>query len=114
VEFSLTSANNKEYCKDGPYGGLGSGHSPGAWTLGYFLELAYAGLKNDPRAMRTAWTTIATTMHGDGTVFGTVDPWAAECTSKASFSWPGALIGALLIQMGKNGQEKILLSDKER
>jgi hypothetical protein len=65
--FSLFSANDKEYCKDGPYGGLGSGHSPGAWTLGYFQELAYAGLKNDPRAMRTAWTTIAATMHWDGT-----------------------------------------------
>ncbi|KAH7092573.1 Six-hairpin glycosidase-like protein [Paraphoma chrysanthemicola] len=113
MEFGLSSANETGYCSEGPYSGLGSVHSPGAWTLGYFQELAYASLMNNPRAMRAAWTKIAAAMHWDGTFSEAVDPITAECTSKAWFSWPGAMIGTLLIQMRKNGQEKMLLRSKQ-
>ena len=109
MEFGFSSANEAGYCKDGLYGGLGSVHSPGAWTLGYFQELGYASSMDDNPAMRTAWTKIAAAMHWDGTFSEAVDPRTAECTSKAWFSWPGAMIGALLIRMRMNGQEEILM-----
>jgi hypothetical protein len=112
MEFALSPANAKGFCNESPYGGLGSVHSPGAWTLGYFQELAYAASNNDVQAMQGAWTKIAAAMQWDGTFPEAVDPKTARCTSKAWFSWPGAMIGALLIDMKKNGQEEILLQTK--
>jgi hypothetical protein len=109
MEFGLSPANKDGYCNESPYGGLGSVHSPGAWSLGYFQELAYAASSNNENAMLTAWTKIAAAMQWDGTFPEAVDPTTAECTSKAWFSWPGAMIGALLIRMRTNGQESILL-----
>jgi meiotically up-regulated gene 157 (Mug157) protein len=109
MDFGFSLANEVGYCSDGAYGGLGSVHSPGAWTLGYFQELAYAASMDDARAMQVAWTKIAAAMHWDGTFSEAVDPNTAECTSKAWFSWPGAMIGALLIRMRLNGQEEILV-----
>jgi len=109
MRFGLSPANERGYCSDGLYAGLGSVHSPGAWTLGYFQELAYAALGNDIPAIRVAWTKIVAAMHWDGTFSEAVSPETAKCTSKAWFSWPGAMIGTLLIEMRKNGQERHLL-----
>ncbi|KAF1916575.1 Six-hairpin glycosidase-like protein [Ampelomyces quisqualis] len=109
MEFALSPANTKGYCNGSPYGGLGSMHSPGAWTLGYFQELAYAASSGNVFAMQTAWRKIAAAMQWDGTFPEAVCPKTAECTSKAWFSWPGAMIGALLIRMKFNGQEQVLL-----
>lgn len=109
MKFGLSPANTDGYCNKGPYDGLGSVHSPGAWTLGYFQALAYAALSNDTLAMQSEWTKVATAMQWDGTFPEAVDPETAKCTSKAWFSWPGAMIGALLIRMRKTGQERLLL-----
>jgi meiotically up-regulated gene 157 (Mug157) protein len=109
MDFALSPANEEGYCKGIPYGGLGSVHSPGAWTLGYFQEMAYAASNNNTPAVQGAWTKIAAAMLWDGTFPEAVDPTTAACTSKAWFSWPGAMIGALLIRMRKNGQEETLL-----
>ncbi|KAL5119393.1 hypothetical protein ACEQ8H_002662 [Pleosporales sp. CAS-2024a] len=109
MDFAFSTANTKGFCDDGPYGGLGSVHSPGAWTLGYFQELAYAAWNENPSAMQGAWRKISAAMQWDGTFPEAVDPKTAKCSSKAWFSWPGAMIGTLLIQMRKNGQEEILL-----
>jgi len=109
MEFALSPANTKGYCNESPYGGLGSVHSPGAWTLGYFQELAYAASSDNVFAMQTAWRKIAAAMQWDGTFPEAVSPFTAECTSKAWFSWPGAMIGTLLIHMKMSGQEQVLL-----
>lgn len=109
MEFGFSSANESGFCNDIPYGGLGSVHSPGAWTLGYFQELFYASSTNDIHIMQSTWKKIAAAMQWDGTFPEAVDAKTAECTSKAWFSWPGAMIGALLIRMKKNGQERVLL-----
>lgn len=108
MRFAFSSANEKGYCSEGPYGGLGSVHSPGSWTLGYYQELAYAASLNDVPAIQAAWKKIAAAMHWDGTFSEAVDPHTARCASKAWFSWPGSMIGALLIKMKKNSQEKVL------
>jgi meiotically up-regulated gene 157 (Mug157) protein len=109
MEFGLSPANKEGYCNGSPYGGLGSVHSPGAWSLGYYQELAYAASTENLRAMQSAWKKVAAAMQWDGTFPEAVDPKTANCTSKAWFSWPGAMIGALLIRMRKKGQEKLLL-----
>ncbi|KAF2822536.1 hypothetical protein CC86DRAFT_79903 [Ophiobolus disseminans] len=109
MEFGFSPNNDTGFCNDGVYGGLGSVHSPGAWTLGYFQELAFAASMDDAPAMQAAWTKISAAMNWDGTFSEAVDPKTAECTSKAWFSWPGAMIGALLIRMRINGQEEVLL-----
>jgi hypothetical protein len=112
MEFGLSPTNETGYCNDGLYGGLGSVHSPGAWTLGYFQELAYAASMNNSPAIQAAWTKIAAAMNWDGTFSEAVDAKTAKCTSKAWFSWPGSMIGAQLIQMRMNGQEKVLVAGK--
>lgn len=109
MKFGLSSANETGYCNESPYGGLGSVHSPGAWTLGYFQELFYAASSNNVLTMQSTWKKITVAMQWDGTFPEAVNPRTAQCTSKAWFSWPGAMIGALLIRMKKNGQEKVLL-----
>lgn len=109
MDFGFSPDNEAGYCSDGVYGGLGSVHTPGAWTLGYFQELAYAALLNNASAMQVAWTKITAAMQWDGTFSEAVNANTAECTSKAWFSWPGAMIGALIINMRMNGQERVLL-----
>jgi len=109
MDFGFSSANENGFCSDVPYGGLGSVHSPGAWTLGYFQELSYATFTKNVHAMQSTWKRIAAAMQWDGTFPEAVNAKTAECTSKAWFSWPGAMIGALLIHVKKNGQEKVLL-----
>jgi meiotically up-regulated gene 157 (Mug157) protein len=114
MEFALSPANTAGYCNESPYGGLGSVHSPGAWVLGYFQELAYAASIDNVCAMQDAWAKITAAMQWDGTFPEAVDPRTAKCTSRTWFSWPGAMIGALLIRMKKNGQEISLLQNKDR
>ncbi|KAJ4298269.1 hypothetical protein N0V90_006169 [Kalmusia sp. IMI 367209] len=55
MAFGLSPANNQGFCNEGRYPGLGSVHSPGAWVLGYYQELAYAALRKQEGEMREAW-----------------------------------------------------------
>jgi meiotically up-regulated gene 157 (Mug157) protein len=104
MRFGLSPANEKGFCSEIPYGGLGSVHSPGAWTLGYFQELAYAAFLSDVPAIQVAWNKVAAAMHWDGTFSEAVNPKTAKCTSK---TWPRAMIGAQMVRM-KSGHEKFL------
>ena len=108
LDFGLSSANEQGYCGEGVYPGLGSVHSPGAWVLGYYQELAYAVVKRDEEAMREAWRKVRGAMQWDGTFSEAVDPWTGECSSKAWFSWPGSMIGALIVDMRAAGLEGVL------
>lgn len=104
MEFGLSPANEDGFCR-GRYPGLGSRHSPGAWVLGYFQEMAYAARDTDrTEELRRAWGKITAAMQWDGTFSEAVDPDTAKCSSKAWFSWPGSMIGALLIQMTARGK----------
>lgn len=109
MTFGLSAANTLGYSEDGPFRGLGSTHSEGAWTLGYFQELAYATWSNNRPLMQHAWKRITAAMQWDGTFSEAVSPVTAECTSKAWFSWPGAMIGTLLIKLRNDGLESILV-----
>lgn len=80
-----------------PFGGLGSVHSSGAWTLGYFQELMFARIEEDAAAERDAWRRIVGAMQWDGSFAEAVDARSGRCASKAWFSWPSAMIGAALV-----------------
>ncbi|KAK7716696.1 hypothetical protein SLS63_011008 [Diaporthe eres] len=80
-----------------PFHGLGSDHSPGPWTLGFFQEWKFAQMVGDERREHKAWSQIVGSAQFDGTFSEAVDIYKGECTSKAWFSWPGAMIAENLI-----------------
>lgn len=80
-----------------PFHGLGSDHSPGPWTLGFFQEWKFAQMIGDRRRERKAWRQIQGSAQFDGTFSEAVDIQTGVCTSKTWFSWPGAMIAENLI-----------------
>ncbi|KUI59754.1 hypothetical protein VP1G_06973 [Cytospora mali] len=80
-----------------PFHGLGSDHSPGPWTLGFFQEWKYAQMVGDKERERKAWAKIAGSVQWDGTFSEAVDIQDGKCTSKTWFSWPGAMIAENLV-----------------
>lgn len=100
MAFGFSMANEGGYYPEGPFGGLGSIHTRGPWTLGYFQSWRYAQLVKDAQAESAAWKKILGVMLWDGTFSEAVNGQTGECTSKAWFSWPGAMIGAGLLQAG--------------
>lgn len=100
MEFGFSSANEGGYYPAGPFGGLGSVHTRGPWTLGYFQRWRYAQIVGDDQAESAAWQKILDVMLWDGTFSEAVDGQTGVCTSKAWFSWPGSMIGAGLLRSG--------------
>ncbi|KAK2598381.1 hypothetical protein N8I77_011801 [Diaporthe amygdali] len=80
-----------------PFHGLGSDHSPGPWTLGFFQEWRFAQMVGDEARERKAWKQIEGSAQFDGTFSEAVDITTGVCTSKTWFSWPGAMIAENLI-----------------
>lgn len=77
--------------------GLGSDHSPGPWTLGFFQEWKFAQMVGDEARERKAWWQIERSAQFDGTFSEAVDIDTGLCTSKTWFSWPGAMIAENVI-----------------
>jgi len=100
MKFGFSLANEGGYYPEGPFGGLGSVHTRGPWTLGYFQRWRYAQFTGDVQAESVAWQKILGVMLWDGTFSEAVDAQTGECTSKAWFSWPGSMIGGGLLQPG--------------
>ncbi|KAB5554847.1 Six-hairpin glycosidase-like protein [Coniochaeta sp. 2T2.1] len=97
MEFALSARNKLGYAADGPFEGLGSVHSKGAWPLGYFQELMFAHATKNETMRRAVWRKIEGAMQWDGTFGEAVDVETGGTTSKAWFSWPGSMIGAALV-----------------
>lgn len=110
LAFGMSPDNSQGYCSVGKYPGLGSVHSPGAWVLGYFQELAYATMRRDEGAMKVAWKKVVRAMQWDGTFSEAVDE-EGRCSSKAWFSWPGSMLGAEVIGLRVKGLEGVLLGE---
>jgi meiotically up-regulated gene 157 (Mug157) protein len=98
MTWAFTPKNTNGYCSGpGSYPGLGSVHSPGSWTLGFFQEWVYAQITANKAAEEDAWRRITAAMQWDGTFSEAVDPETAKCTSKSWFSWPGSMIASAVI-----------------
>jgi uncharacterized protein len=100
MKFGVSEANRGGFYSNGPFTGLGSVHTPGPWPLGYFQMWRFAQMCGDRAAEKDAWDKICKSMQWDGTFSEAVDVETGECTSKAWFSWPGAMIGGGLLQDG--------------
>ncbi|KAG8159874.1 hypothetical protein KVR01_010511 [Diaporthe batatas] len=90
---------NRAYAGTGtePFHGLGSDHTPGPWTLGFFQEWKFAQMVRDRVREDKAWRQIQGSAQFDGTFSEAVDIETGLCTSKTWFSWPGAMIAENLI-----------------
>ena len=100
LEFAFSEANEGGFYGEGPFGGLGSVHTPGPWTLGYWQSWRYAQMTGDKEGEAAAWERLRGSMLWDGMFSEAVDGQTGECTSKAWFSWPGSMIGSSLLQPG--------------
>lgn len=108
MRFALSRANKGGFSSEGRYGGLGSVHSPGGWVLGFFQELGFAAAVEDWKAFADAWRRIKGSMQWDGTFPEAVDADSGACTSKAWFSWPGSMIGSLIVKLSQKGPNGLL------
>jgi meiotically up-regulated gene 157 (Mug157) protein len=95
MDFSFTSANQGGFYP-GPFGGLGSIHTPGAWPLGDIQEWLYARLTGDQDRAERVLDRLAATACWDGALPEARDPQSGGVKSRHWFSWPNcALLYAL-------------------
>jgi hypothetical protein len=100
MAFALSPRNQLGYASGGDFSGLGSVHSKGPWPLGYFQELLYAHMMGDDAGREGAIKRIVGSMQWDGTFGEAVNVETGAVTSKAWFSWPGAMISAMIVEEG--------------
>ncbi len=80
----------------GPFGGLGSVHTPGAWPLGDTQELLWARLTGDAARAEQVLGRLTQTACWDGALPEARDPDTGEVRSRHWFAWPGAALLATL------------------
>ena len=90
MEFALSPANPGFAA--GPFGGLGSVHTPGAWPLGDAQELIWARLAGDAGREARVLARLAATACWDGALPEARDPADGTVRSRHWFGWPGAAL----------------------
>jgi len=95
VAFAWSPANPGFY--PGPYGGLGSRHAPGPWTLGDVQAWAVGVSTADALRVRRAWRRLSRVAFDDGLLCESYDPDTGLPRTRAWFAWPGAAAAALLL-----------------
>lgn len=98
MRFGLSTRNEGYYGPGEPFGGLGSVHTPAPWPLGYFQEYIFAKMRHDTQAEASASKRIMGSAQWDGSFPEAVSAQTGECTSKAWFSWPGAMIASAFLR----------------
>lgn len=94
--FAFSPANHDGYAA-GPFGGLGSVHTPGAWPLGDAQELLYARLIGDEQRAQAVVARLAARACWDGALPEARDPHTGAVRSRHWFAWPGALLRTVLM-----------------
>jgi meiotically up-regulated gene 157 (Mug157) protein len=82
----------------GPVGGLGSRHTPGTWTLGDIMGWVAFGLMEDQEAADAALDRLVGTAFSDGMLPEAYDPEGSGSVVRHWFAWPGAALGALVLE----------------
>ena len=96
MEFAFSSRNAEGYFL-GPFGGLGSIHTPGAWPLGDVQEIVYGRLVGDERRVTAALDRLVATAGWDGGLPEARDPQSGAVRSRHWFAWPSAALLAALL-----------------
>jgi len=94
MRFAL-SEHNPGYCA-GPFGGLGSGHTLGTWTLGDVQEWVAASLLGERDAAERALARLLAVAGPDGLLPEAYDPLTGGAPVRHWFAWPGAALATLL------------------
>ena len=94
MDFAFSS-QNPGYAA-GPYGGLGSDHTPGVWPLGLAQEWLARSLAGQPAAAEDALRRLVACALSDGSLPEASDPATGRLLARHWFAWPGALVGAFL------------------
>lgn len=81
----------------GPYGGLGSLHARGPWTLGDVQAWVVGVSTADPARLRRAWRRIRAVAFDDGLLCESYNPETGLPRTRAWFAWPGAAAAALVL-----------------
>jgi meiotically up-regulated gene 157 (Mug157) protein len=90
----------------GRYGGLGSAHTPGTWTLGDAQELAVARATADTARARAVLERVGRVAGADGLLPETYHATSGQWLARHWFAWPAAVFGTLHFAItggGSNG-----------
>ena len=82
---------------EGPMGGLGSRHTPGTWPLGDVMGWVAFGLMEDEDTSERSLERLTVTAFSDGMLPEAYDPEGSGSAVRHWFAWPGAALGALLL-----------------
>jgi hypothetical protein len=93
MRFAFDEANPAY--RPGPWGGLGSLHTPGTWPLGDAQEWLFAGATGDRERAGRALDRLTGVASSDGLLPEAYDPRTGAWTARHWFAWPAALVGAL-------------------
>ncbi|MGH2949999.1 MAG: glycoside hydrolase family 125 protein, partial [Solirubrobacteraceae bacterium] len=94
MRFALSGYNPA--WNPGPWGGLGSLHTPGTWTLGDIQEWVAMGLLGERERSERALERLVAVARPDGLLPEAYDPETGAEPVRRWFAWPGAALGALL------------------
>jgi uncharacterized protein len=98
MKFAFSEENKGGYYP-GPFGGLGSVHTPHKWPLGDGQELLFALLTGDKNRENNVISKLERAVQWDGLFSEAVNETNGEVASRHWFSWPGAFISSVLLKM---------------
>ncbi|MDQ3938163.1 MAG: glycoside hydrolase family 125 protein, partial [Chloroflexota bacterium] len=93
MDFAFSPANDAYVV--GPWGGLGSRHTAGTWSLGLIQEWVARSVAGDAMAAADALRRLVEVSLSDGTLPEASDPKTGHLLARPWFAWPGALAGWL-------------------
>lgn len=93
IGFAFSPANPGFF--DGPYGGLGSVHTPGTWPLGLVQCANIAELRADDATVADMSRRIVASSYWDGALPEASHPRTGRPISRPWFAWPGALVASM-------------------
>ncbi|MGH3760622.1 glycoside hydrolase family 125 protein [Actinophytocola sp.] len=82
----------------GRFGGLGSAHTPGTWSLGDVQELAVALATTDRDRLEAVVRRLDAVASVDGLLPETYDAGTGAWLARHWFAWPAAVIGTLCLE----------------
>jgi uncharacterized protein len=93
MDFALSPLNHT-YAQ-GAFGGLGSRHTAGTWSLGLIQEWVARSLAGDAPAAAAALRRLIAVALDDWSLPEASDPHTGRLSARPWFAWPGAVVGAL-------------------
>ena len=95
MRFALDPANPG--WTPGPWGGLGSAHTPGTWPLGDIQEWVATSLLGETGRAGRALDRLLAVAAPDGLLPEAYDPETGRWLARHWFAWPSAALGALAL-----------------